>query len=604
LSAESPELTTAYYASVSSQMVVSQDETGETPRQGGLDRAALGVLEVASSVLGELDVERVLERVLEAARDLTQARYAAIGVLNESRTELSQFITAGVDEATGRQIGQPPTGYGVLHELINSPVPVRLGRGGRHPGSDGLPSGNSAMGSFLGVQVVVAGEPFGNLYLTDKHGGGQFTDLDQEALVRLAEFAGVAIDHARRYSGSQARRDEVQRSVDALGVMVEISRALGGQTDLARILELVAKRARILVSARTLTIELRMNRGLEVVAVAGELPANLIGQRIALEGSLSDGALRTGRTQRLADEPNRARFSKDGLGRLGFDAKSGLVVPLVFRGRSFGVLVALDRLARRRDDGTLQFTAQDELLLEALATSAAAAVATGQPAAAEQRRQRLAAAEQERARWGRELHDETLQGLASIQLGLSAARRAGGAATLDKAVGAAIGQLNSGISGLRALIAELRPPTLDQLGSKAAIEALAELADRNGLSIDVYVDVAFDSGREDRSHASELEITVYRIVQEALTNAVKNGRASHGVVEVVESETAIEVTVRDDGAGFDPAVRTEGFGVLGMRERVELLRGTLEIESAPGKGTVVRATLPVQRQTGPETPSS
>ena len=129
--------------------------------------------------------------------------------------------------------------------------------------------------------------------------------------------------------------------------MVEISRAIGGQTDLALILELVAKRGRALVSARALVIELHVDGGLEVVAAAGEVPARLVGQQMALEGSVAEAALRTGGTQRLADELNRARFNEHGLGRLGFDAEDGLIVPLVFRGQSLGVLVALDHTCRR-----------------------------------------------------------------------------------------------------------------------------------------------------------------------------------------------------------------------------------------------------------------
>jgi signal transduction histidine kinase len=558
-----------------------------------LDPAARGVLEIACGVLADLDVERVLERVLESARELTGARYAAMGVLDESRTALARFITVGVDDATRHEIGLPPTGHGVLGELIRNPAPLRLASVGQHPRSYGFPVAHPPMETFLGVPVLVAGEPFGNLYLTDKQGGGEFTGVDEDALVRLAALAGVAIDHARRFSGSEARRDELQRSVDALGAMVEISRAIGGQSDLSRILELVAKRGRALVSARALVIELQIDGGLEIAAAAGELPRDLVGQSMPLKGSVAEAALRLGRTQRLEDRLNRARFNEHGLGHFGFGAEGGLIVPLVFHGRSFGVLVALDRL----EDGP-QFTAEDQRLMEAFAVSAATAVGTARSVAAQQRRHRLAAAEQERARWARELHDETLQGLAALRLGLSAARRDGSRDALDRVVGETIGQLDTEIASLRALITELRPPALDQLGVKAAIEVLAERVAKNGLDVDVHVEFAHGDGRNGRRHKPELEITVYRIVQEALSNAVKNGGAGRGVVEVIEGDAAIAVSIRDDGAGFDATDLTDGFGVLGMRERVELLHGTFEIESTPGQGTVVRAMLPVERRTG------
>lgn len=217
--------------------------------------APSSVLEVAGSVLSDLDVEVVLDRVVNAARELTGARYAAIGVLNASRTGLARFITVGIDEDTRRHIGPLPTGHGVLGELIRDPVPLRLAKVGNHPRSYGFPAGHPPMQSFLGVPVMVAGAPFGNLYLTDKPDGDLFTEADEKAVVLLSEFAGVAIDHAQRYSGSEARRGELERTVAALDATIQISRALGGQTDLATVLELVAKRGRDLVSARALVIE-------------------------------------------------------------------------------------------------------------------------------------------------------------------------------------------------------------------------------------------------------------------------------------------------------------------------------------------------------------
>ena len=128
---------------------------------------------------------------------------------------------------------------------------------------------------------------------------------------------------------------------------------------------------------------------------------------------------------------------------------------------------------------------------------------------------------------------------------------------------AAIGQLESDMSSLRALITELRPAILDDLGTKAAIEALAERVGNSGLTVDATVELAYESRRAAQRHTPELELTMYRIVQEALTNAVKNGHATHGIVDVIEGATTIEVSIRDDGTGFDPATRTEGFGVLG-----------------------------------------
>jgi len=161
--------------------------------------SALAVLDVAFAALSGLDVDVVLERVLEAARQLTGARYAALGVLDRSRHELERFTTAGLDESsTRRQIGALPRGRGVLGELIADPRPLRLADVGAHPHFYGFPSGHPAMKTFLGVPLFLDGTPFGNLYLADKRRGDEFTAEDEQAVVRLAELVGIAIERLCR----------------------------------------------------------------------------------------------------------------------------------------------------------------------------------------------------------------------------------------------------------------------------------------------------------------------------------------------------------------------------------------------------------------------
>ena len=433
-----------------------------------MDRATQSILDVARDVLADLDLDVVLARVLDSAKELTEARFAALGVLNEDKTELARFLTRGIEEDERATIGVLPRGRGVLGLLISDPAPLRLSDVGAHPHSYGFPHGHPPMHSFLGVPIVIGGEPYGNLYLTEKLGGGEFTEDDEQAVVALSVFAGLAIDHARRYTGASERRDELERTVATLDATIQIARTVGGETDLDVILELVAKRGRALVSGRALLIELMEGEELVVAAGAGELPPDLIGQRVPLAETVAAHALRTHRVQRLEDELNRARFEEHGLGRLGVKAAGGLVVPLVFRGDAHGVLIVIDRL----HDGPT-FTTEDERLLEGFAASAATAVATARSIATERRRHTLAAAEGERQRWARELHDETLQSLSAVRIGLSGARRAEPEA-LAEVVGAAVDQLEQAIINLRALITDLRPAALDELGIEAALEGLAE----------------------------------------------------------------------------------------------------------------------------------
>jgi two-component system cell cycle sensor histidine kinase/response regulator CckA len=348
-----------------------------------VDRSGRTVLAIAQGVLGELDIEAVFDRVVEAARELTGACYAALGVLEEPRgggneVGLGRLITAGMDEQARTRIGRLPRGLGVLGVLIGDPVPLRLADVGAHPHSYGLPSGHPPMRTFLGVPVFVGGRPFGNLYLTEKAGGEQFTADDEEAVVTLAELAGVAIENARRYTGTSERREELERTVAALEATTQVTRAIGDETDVGVVLDLVAKRGRALVSARVLLIELSQGDELLIAAGAGEVPDGLVGKCMALSGTFAEQAVRARGAVRVEDEVSRARFNEVGVGRLGVQATAGLVVPLVFRERSHGALLAIDRLR----DGPA-FSAEDARLLEAFATSAATAVAVAHTVAAD-----------------------------------------------------------------------------------------------------------------------------------------------------------------------------------------------------------------------------
>jgi hypothetical protein len=212
----------------------------------------------------------------------------------------------------------------VLGELIAHPHPLRLTDISEHPRSYGFPHGHPPMRSFLGVPIMIDGTPFGNLYLTEKQGGERFSEADEEAVVMLAELAGYAIDHARRYTGASEHRDELERTVAALNATTQIARAVGAETDLDVILELVAKRGRALVDARLLAIELVRRGQLVLSAGAGELPPGLLGQTVPLGESAASAALRTRRSQRLQEPLTRARFDEHGLGTLGVQAKGGL----------------------------------------------------------------------------------------------------------------------------------------------------------------------------------------------------------------------------------------------------------------------------------------
>jgi signal transduction histidine kinase len=536
------------------------------------------LLEAGRSLVVELDLEVVLERLLETAREPTGARYAAIGVLDAQRRGLERFLTSGIDAATHREIGDLPRGRGILGLLIEDPRPIVLSDVGSHPRSYGFPAGHPPMTTFLGVPLLIRGEAWGNVYLTEKE-GGEFDDADVHAVTVLADWAAIAIDHARLFRESVERSAELERAVEGLQATTAIARALGSETDLDRVLELIVKRGRALVRARSVVLLLHEGDRLVAAAGAGQLDADTLGASVPEADSVAGEVLRSGRPERIADVAVRLGLQDERLGIPG--AETALLVPLRYRQRALGVLCAFDRLGEEPEFGD-----REEDLLLSFAASAATAVATAKSVEADRLRHSLRSAEQERRRWARELHDETLQGLAALGVLLSSGLRAGGEA-LEQAARHATDQLSTEIANLRALITELRPASLDQLGLVAALEGLARRsADVDGLELELGVDV-----REDALD-SELKTAVYRLVQEALTNVGKHARAAHVDVAVEQGPDAVRVRVADDGHGFDAAEPTEGFGLAGMRERAALMGGRLEVETSAA-GTAVTAVFPI-----------
>jgi signal transduction histidine kinase len=551
----------------------------------GLDHGRLAtLLDAGRGLVRELRTDAVLEELLRLACELTGARYAALGVLDSGRRELERFVTHGVDAATHEAIGELPRGRGILGVLIRDPRPLRLDRVGEHPESYGFPAHHPPMETFLGVPVSIRGEPWGNLYLTEKE-GGPFDEADEAAVLVLAAWAAIAIDNARLHEDAAQRREDAERAVRRLEATTAIARAVGSETELDRVLELIVKRGRALVDARAVVLLLLDGEELVAAAAAGQVAHGIAGGRLPVDGSAAGEVVRSGRPERISDVPGRLR---DAEGLLGVsDAETALLVPLVYRGRPLGLLAAFDRAG---DVPT--FHAEEERLLEAFAASAATAVATARSVAADRLRLSIGAAEQERRRWARELHDETLQGLAALQVLLGSGLRRGTPEAVEAAARDAVDLITTEISNLRTLITELRPAALDELGLAPAIESLVA---RQGAVHDVEVDASVDvPARLD----PEIETAAYRLVQESLTNIVKHASAERVRVRVAVEHEALAIEVEDDGRGFEVSAPAAGFGLMGMRERIELAGGRLELQSEPGR-TLVRARLPLRGSSTP-----
>lgn len=555
----------------------SLDRSHEQPQEERFRR----LVDVGTDLLSELDLETVLLSVVEAAQELTSAEYAALGVLDRDQTELERFIYLGIDEETKRRIGNLPRGRGVLGELIREPKPLRLPDVNQHPHAYGFPPGHPPMHTFLGVPITVRGETFGNLYMTEKRGGGEFDDEDEAAATTLATWAGIAIENARLYTALSEREAEIERALRRSETSVDIARAVGGETDVERVLDLIVKRARALVEARALLVLLRRGGRLVVVAQAGQISEEVRHLTIPTEDSVFQAAMQERVAQHLerGSPPSEARFRE----RLG--AEAALVVPLLFRGHAVGTLVALDREAGG------EFDEEDLRLLQAFASSAATAVATAQSVEAERLQQKVEIGERERRRWAQELHDDALQGLAAIRISLATAVQGEAddrAERIEAAAADTVERLEDQINELSRLINDLRPASLERLGLAGALQALAEeCSARGGVAIETEIEIG-------EKLSSEEERVVYRLVQEALNNVLKHAAATSAVVSAHLSDHQLQIAVKDDGCGFDPDSVGDGRGLIGMRERIELLGGEIEILSG-ADGTQIAARVPVKR---------
>jgi signal transduction histidine kinase len=355
------------------------------------------------------------------------------------------------------------------------------------------------------------------------------------------------------------------------------------------LLRLMADRGLALMDADTLLMVIEERGELRVAASSGKETVRV--RILPVQGSAL-GTLYLTRAPLALDRPRGQEAAW--LHELGVEPRSILVEPLTMEGHGGGLVIAL------RNDGS--FRGPDRQALNAFATSVAQRLVAERSVEIERLRYGMEARERERTRWAREIHDETVQGLGALRLKLANARDLHDEQTLSSAVDAVLEGLGEEIDGLRHLITELRPAALDDLGLVPALEALARRAQAiDGLEIETQIDLS--PGYEDQRLDAELESTIYRVVQEALTNVSRHANATRAVISVSERNGLIQAAVTDDGkglsnpAGISPSERGDGlkggFGLSGMRERAELVGGELELKPAPGQGTTVRLTVPL-----------
>jgi len=540
-----------------------------------VDRLRL-LVDAGIALSAELSLDALLQRILDAAAQLTGARYAALAVIDPTGKRLERFLTTGMDDETVDAIGGEPVGRGILGVVLRDARPVRLTDISADSRSVGFPPNHPMMTAFLGVPILLRGTVYGNLYLSDKVDGSPFTDEDEELIRLLAAQAAVAVENARLHESSA-------RWLRHLESLNEIGTALASQIELEPLLAIVAARLRELVEAKLVLVALPDTpESLRVAAAEGEHAEAIIDTRLTLEGSKVGHVLERAKGERvdsLAADPEVDRAAVREMAVV-----TALYMPLVVEGKAIGVIAAHDKLG-----ADPRFGDEDLRLAESLAKRAAIAVDLSRRVSRDAMRRVVDAQELERKRLARELHDETGQALTSILLGLKALERTVQTPDGVERVAAVRQLVVSTLQDVRRLAVELRPAALDDFGLAPALQRLVD-THRQDSSVDVDLEVRLG----DERLPADVETTMYRIVQESLTNTAKHAAASRVSVLVTRKENTAVVVIEDDGGGFDAEQPTAGLGLSGMRERVALVGGRFRVETGRGKGTTIAVEIPLR----------
>ena len=511
------------------------------PLAGRMQTVLLGIAELAP-------LEQVADRLAEAARDLTAADFAAIGVYDRAGS-LSRFVTVGISGEEVQAIGHPPSGHGLLGEFARHPALVNIEDVADHSSFSGFPDRHPPMGPFLGVPVSTGARVIGALYLTRRPGGGPFTAEDEEHIRGLAPYAAIAMSNA-------IRLDDERRRATAAVVLATCANAFHLADSERQVGRALVTAVEQLFPDRDYAIAygdsaLATSR-LEVIQNDDELRASL---ETALGSDLGAGF------HRVTLEPDTA--SQLGLQSAGEDVSVHVALRL-----------AADEELSDVDMGVLQ----------QLAETAAVGIAAGRRRDAEATLERYAI----RDSIARDLHDDLIQSIYAIGLGMRVS--SDDAAVLRGRLDTATGELNEVIRDLRAYIAQLSRGAegLTTTGLTAMrIEALIR-----GHSVPQW-QYSIELGQE--SVGPRLERQLYLIVREAVSNVHRHASATTARLTLERHEDVISLEIRDEGRGFDRRAVPEGtVGLRSLEERVADIGGSIIIDSAIGSGTTISATFPIQ----------
>jgi len=530
-----------------------------------------GLLSAVVTISSQLDLDRVLDEIVHTAAHVADAEYAALGVLAPGERRLSDFITVGLDRDMREKIGDLPHGRGVLGVLIEEPRAIRLADISKHAKSFGFPPNHPPMRTFLGVPVLVRGEVFGNLYLTEKRGGGEFTAADEQLVLALASAAGLAIQNARLYEQARQR----QRWLETSG---QISTRLLAGAPTSEVFPLLVSSARELADADTAFLALPVPGGDVRVAVAdGEGAAELQGQTLP-PGSLTAEVMAEGTPRTVVGSGDDDRVWS----LLKEAALAGpiLYVPLGVAEDSVGTLV----VSRRQ--GEVVFADDTVTVMQSFAAQAALALRLG--AAAKDREQLAVLGDRDRI--ARDLHDLVIQRLFATGMALEGALRSMPPAAAER-VQRAVDDLDSTIKEIRTSIFALQSPAPHAgEGLRQAVLQAARSA-RDSLRFDAQV--SFD-GPVDTLIPANVGEQLLAVLREALSNVARHAGASAVTVAVAATADAATLRVTDNGVGLPAQGRRSGLDNLARRARDLGGEFSAHTVDPPATGTVVEWRVPLE----------
>ncbi len=524
-------------------------QTGPVTPSPDIGPDARSLLEAVSAIASDLDLDQALTRIVEAATALTGARYGALGVLAGDGT-LSEFVTTGLDERTRALIGDLPRGRGILGVIIDDPSGLRVTELSAHPASVGFPPNHPPMSSFLGMPVRIRGTVFGNLYLTEKQGGGPFTEDDEVLVEELARTAGYVVSNARSFALSERRRQWLEASA-------YLAEVLQPPVDLPTALHQIVTTARQVSQARAVALWSADGPDHDTLSVGQD------GERDAVVRLLARARTRV---EVHAGSP---------VTTLELDGEPLVVVPLRSHLAPVAALVAVAR------PGTALLDVQDRDLFAGFADQVALSL---------DRTQALADREQlalisDRERIARDLHDIVIQRLFATGLQLQGVAAMAGDGALTERLDASVSDLDDTIKAIRGTIFELQDRRGDSL--RAAIRKLV----KEYVPVLGFTPVVRTSGPVDTAVPTELGGQLLAVLREAVSNVARHALADGAEVDVTVTADRLELRVADDGVGLPDDAPLSG--LRNARRRADDLGGTLEVSPVGARGTVLVWRVPL-----------